>query len=285
MLITVLVLVGGLMAALSLFLYFGQGAIMFIPSRTIDITPDQAGLDYEDIFLEVTGGERINAWYFPVSDSTPSTRTVLFCHGNAGNISHRLPTIRLLLDLGVNVLIFDYRGYGRSEGKSTEASMYADVRAAYAWLLEAKKVNPANLFLFGRSLGGAVAIDLAVTSECAGLIMESSFTSTADMGQRLYPFLPVRWLVRYAFDSMSKIGQLNCRVLITHSPDDEMIPIDMGRRLFEAAAGEKVFVALEGGHNDRLYFDNAKYLNSLREFLGSTAVGRGELNENSDQIN
>lgn len=276
MLLTVVLVAVGLFLALALFLYFGQNKLLFIPSRTIDLTPDQLGLPYEDLFLDVAPGEQINAWYFPAQGSPASNGTVLFCHGNAGNISHRLQTVQFLLRLGMNVLIFDYRGYGRSDGEPSEDNVYADAHTAYDWLVAVKRVDPTDLYLFGRSLGGAVAIDLAVQIECAGIIVESSFTSTADMGRQLYPFMPITLLVRYRFDAVSKIGQLDCPVLVAHAPDDEMIPYDMGLALFERATSEKMFVKLEGGHNDLAYLDNAKYVNALRGFFKVGPSGHSE---------
>ena len=268
MILTVAILVVGLFVFLSVLAYFGQKGMIFAPTREIEITPDQAGLAYEDIFIKVVDGERVHAWYFPVETTGATTKTVLFCHGNAGNISHRLETVRLLLELGVNVLIFEYRGYGRSEGEPTEANMYADAGAAYNWLLDQKQLAPTDIFLFGRSLGGAVAIELAVSNECAGVIVESAFTSIVDMGRHIFPYLPVSLLARYRFDSISKIARVTSRVLITHSPDDDMIPYQMGQQLYEAAAGDRTFVPLSGGHNDQSYFDDASYRNALKEFFG-----------------
>jgi len=257
----------GLFVTFALFLYFGQGKLIFVPSRSIDTTPDQIGLDYEDVYIEVARGERINAWYFPADNQSDRAPTVLFCHGNAGNISHRLQTMRLLVDLGVNVLLFDYRGYGLSDGSPSEDNVYADASAAYRWLLDGKNCQPTELYLFGRSLGGAVTIDLAGKVDCAGLIVESSFTSAADMGRRLYPFMPIKLLARHELDAVSKIEHLTCPLLVGHSPDDDIIPYDMGQTLFERARSEKQFIVLEGRHNDLLYLDNSKYINTLRQFF------------------
>ncbi len=255
---TIAIAVAGLFVALTLLLYFGQSKLLFIPSRTIDATPDEAGLTYRDVYIPVAQ-----------EGSPPPAGTVLFCHGNAGNISHRLPTVQFLLRRGVNVLLFDYRGYGRSDGASSEQNAYADALAAYHWLVRRQGVSPDELFLFGRSLGGAVAVDLAGRVECAGVILESSFTSVAEMGRRLYPFLPIRLLVRYRFDSVSKIGRLTCPVLVAHSPDDDMIPFDMGRELFAAAAADKEFLELSGGHNDLDCLQNEKYIKGLESFFGN----------------
>ena len=251
------------------FLYFNQSRLVFMPTREIEMTPDELGLAFEDVYLDVAPGERIHAWYVPGPGDGPDERpTVLFCHGNGGNISHRLPTIDLLHRLGVNLLIFDYRGYGQSDGQPSEANVYDDAEAAWRHLVEDRKVKPERLYLFGRSLGGCVAVELAGRVECAGVILESTITSARDLGQGMYPFMPVRLLVRYKFDSISKIGQLTCPVLVAHSPDDEMVPYQMGLALFEKASEPKQFLPLTGGHNERLYFENEGYLNGLRQFMG-----------------
>jgi hypothetical protein len=272
MIISIALFVVGLFVVLSAVAYFGQGRMTFAPGREIETEPHQVGLACEDIFINVSENERIHAWYFPATSTEPTSKTVLFCHGNAGNISHRLTTAQLLLELGVNVLMVEYRGYGRSDGEPSETNMYADAQAAYDWLLDQKQLIPDNIFLFGRSLGGAVAVEIGVANKCGGVIVESSFTSIVDMGKRIYPYLPVSLLARYKFDSISKIGRVRCKVLVTHSPDDEMIPYEMGRRLFDAAPDERTFVVLTGGHNDQSYFGNAKYRNGLQDFFGITGT-------------
>jgi hypothetical protein len=165
------------------------------------------------------------------------------------------------------VLVFDYRGYGRSDGKPSEQNVYEDAQAAWSWLVAVRQTAPDKIFIFGRSLGGAVAIDLATRVNCAGVILESTFTSAVDMGSKLYPFVPVRLVARFSFDSLSKMGRVLCPVMVAHSPDDEMIPYAMGRTLYEAAHSEKLFVDLTGHHNDLLSLDSDLYRNALRGFL------------------
>lgn len=265
---TLIIIIVGLFLAFAVFLYFSQGRLVFVPGRTIEVTPDEVGLAYEDLYLTSSRGEKINAWYFP-GDSLPATaKTVLFCHGNAGNMSDRLETAQFLLDLGLKVMFFDYRGYGLSDGQPTEENVYADALTAYQWLRDTKHVPPGDIFIFGRSLGGAVAIELALQTESAGLVVESAFSSAADMGKLLYPFMPVKLLIRYRFDSKTRIGRVNCPVLINHSPDDALIPYEMGRTLFELAPADKRFIDLTGGHNELGYYDNPLYINGLREFFG-----------------
>ena len=252
--------------AFGTYLYFNQGRMVFIPMRELVLTPDQLDMTGEDIYVEVTPEEKVNAWYFPCN---PGRKTILFCHGNAGNISHRLETVQYLKNFEVNILLFDYRGYGRSDGCPTEAGVYADARAVFDWLVNEKKIAPLDIILFGRSLGGAVAIDLASQVDCGGVVVESSFTSAAELGQKLFPYFPVKFLLRFKFDSLAKIAELSCPVLVTHSPDDEMIPIEMGRRLYEAAREPKHFIELEGTHNERDYLENRAYFEGLRAFIFS----------------
>ena len=247
--------------------YFGQSRLIFFPDRAFIMTPNRVGLEYEEVTIPVSSSENLGAWYFPSNVGGPSRPTVLFCHENAGNISHGLETVRSFLDLGANVLAFDYRGYGRSDGRPSEKNVYEDAQAAWRWLLEYKRVQPDRLFIFGRSLGGAVAVDLATRVNCAGVILESTFTSVVDIGRKLYPWLPVPLVARYSFDSLSKIRNLSCPVMVAHSPTDEMIPFAMGRALYDAARSEKRFLKLEGYHNDLLSLDSELYRNALREFL------------------
>ncbi len=259
--------------AFGFYLYFSQDRMIFYPTRDIEITPDEAGIEYEDIFIEVAPGVRINAWYFPRrsdggGESPPDyRRTVLFCHGNGGNISHRLETVEVLLDLGVDVLLFDYRGYGRSDGSPSEANLYVDAIACLDWLSTVKNVPSESVVVFGRSLGGAVAIDLARRRSCAGLIVESSFTSAADMGRLMFPYFPVGVLLKHGFDSVEKIDRVNCPVLVMHSPDDEMIPFRMGQTLFERAKEPKEFVSITGPHNEREFLSDQLYLAALRRLV------------------
>jgi len=266
MLVAFVVILVVLFGALCAGLYFNQNSMVFVPSREMVMTPDEVNMRYEDIYIEVAPGENINAWYIPANDS--SAPTVLFCHGNTGNISHRIYSAQFLNGLGANLLLFDCRGYGMSDGAPSEENAYADAAAAYNWLVNEKGINPSNLFIFGRSLGGALVVELALHVECAGVIVESSFTSAHDMGQRMFPYLPTKLLSRYRFDSISKVGRLSCPILVTHSPDDDLIPYEMGRSLYNRAAEPKTFIDLSGRHNERLYFDSDVYINGLRGFLG-----------------
>jgi len=257
--------------ALVVFFHFYQKKIVFYPTKEMVMTPDEFNLAYEDVFIEVGDGDRIHGWYFPAAASAgtacEAARTVLFCHGNAGNISHRFETITYLAELGVSQLIFDYQGYGRSSGSPSESNVYADAMAAYRWLVDEKGIRPEDIVVFGRSLGGAVAIDLASRVDCGGLIVESSFTSAVEVGKLMFPVVPVRLLLRVKFDSVNKISACSCPVIVAHSPGDELIPFRMGQELFERANEPKQFVQLSGGHNERLYFDDPAYRAALVNLL------------------
>jgi len=268
------ILVGGFVA-FGLYLYLFQDRFVFYPTRQIEATPTDIGLDYREILIEVANGEQVHAWYVPApagtsgEGGTGNRPVVIFCHGNGGNISHRLETIACLARLGANVLFFDYRGYGRSGGSPSEANVYADAEACYRWLVDEGHARPDRIVWFGRSLGGAVAVEMASRTECAGLIVESSFSSARAMGRRMFPFLPVRLLLRYKFDSIDKIGRVKCPVLITHSRDDELVPYRMGCELFERAAEPKSFFELAGGHEDRGYLQSEAYLEQIRWLLSA----------------
>jgi fermentation-respiration switch protein FrsA (DUF1100 family) len=206
----------------------------------------------------------LHGWYVPADNARG---TVLFSHGNAGNIGHRLDSVRLFNRLDLNVLIYDYRGFGNSEGKTTEAGTYLDGQAAWAWLTEEKQTDPGQIVIFGRSLGAAIAADLASRYCAAAVILESAFTSVPDMAARLYPWLPVRLLSRFQYNNLDKVSRITSPLLIVHSRDDEIVPYEQGERLFEQAREPKQFLELNGGHNDGFYLSHDHYAESLAEFL------------------
>ncbi|HWR82555.1 MAG TPA: alpha/beta hydrolase [Candidatus Deferrimicrobium sp.] len=269
MIVWILIALGAAAALACAAFYFLQDRLVFYPTREFAVTPDQLNLPFEDVFIHVTPRDRIHGWYFraPTRAMHGRTPVVLFCHGNAGNISHRLETVDLVLRLGGDIFVFDYRGYGRSDGSASEDRVYADAEACYHWLVGQKGIIPEDIILFGRSLGGAVAVEVARRVCCGGLIVESTFTSVADMARKIFPYFPVRYLLKYEFDSLRKIGSVTCPILVTHSPEDELVPSEMGERLFAAANAPKQFVHLRGGHNDRDFFEDAPYKEALRAFL------------------
>lgn len=254
-------------AALAVALFIYQPHLLYfpgMPGRELVATPADIGLDYEAVTLTTRDGERLVAWFIPAAGARG---TLLFCHGNAGNISHRLDSIRLFHELGLSVLIFDYRGYGRSSGKPSEAGTYRDAESAWRYLVDGRGIPPQHILLFGRSLGASVAAELATRVPAAGVILESGFTSVPDVAAQLYPWLPVRWLSRYRYDTREYLADIHRPVLIIHSRDDEIIPYSNGEDLYTAANEPKRFLELRGGHNDGFLASGEKYLRGLEGFL------------------
>ncbi|MEA3546234.1 MAG: alpha/beta hydrolase [Thermodesulfobacteriota bacterium] len=228
------------------------------------MSPVDVGLPYESVKLVTSDNVQLDGWYIPA----PHARgVVLFCHGNAGNISHRLESLLLFNKLGFSTLIFDYRGYGRSQGKPSEQGMYKDAEIAWQHLTQERGVPPPQIILFGRSLGAAVTAHLATIHTPAALILESCFTSVPDIAADLYPFLPVRLLSRLDYNAIKKLENVPCPVLIAHSPNDEIIPYKHGRALYAAAKEPKRFLELRGGHNDGFLVTGKVYRDGLDSFL------------------
>lgn len=253
---------------LSLFLFLMQSKLVFIPHRSLEATPADVELPYEDLRLASgpLGSETIHAWHVPVENARG---TVLFCHGNAGNMSHRLETLAILHELGMNTLLFDYQGYGESTGKPSEQGTYQDAAACWDWLME-RGVNPASIVVMGRSLGGGVASQAAQTHMgIAGLVLESTFTSVPDMGARMYPFLPVRSLSRIQYNTSARLSEINCPVLVAHSPDDDIVPYELGRELLKVAGSRGRFLELTGDHNSGFLFSADAYVYGLDQFFSS----------------
>lgn len=239
---------------------------VYAPEKVIFAHPGSYGFEYDDVWLTASDGARVNAWWVPLSDDAP---VVLYSHGNGGNMSTRMEVVKRLREAGASVLLYDYRGYGRSPGTPTEAGTYRDGEAAYAWLL-GRGVDPRRVVFLGESLGCGVAVELALRHRPAGLIFESGFTSIVDMGKVVFPSLPVAWMTRYRYDNLSKIASLPCPLLVLHSPQDEIIPYEMGRRVFAAAPEPKEFFELKGDHNEGYLETGAAYTGALRAFLRKT---------------
>jgi hypothetical protein len=208
----------------------------------------------------------LNGWFFPAATNSPRAQfVVLLCHGNAGNISHRLDTCAALLATGVNVFVFDYRGYGRSQGRPSEEGTYRDAQAAYQWLRQ-EGFPGTNIIAFGESLGGGVAAELAARETVGGLVLQSTFTSVTDMGAELFPWLPVRWLGTIHYDTRSKLPHLKVPVLVMHSPADGLVRFHHGQTNFAAANEPKLFWELKGDHNDPLA-DTPHFIEGLEKFF------------------
>jgi|MudIll2142460700_1097286.scaffolds.fasta_scaffold04141_3 hypothetical protein len=246
------------------YVYVKQGSMLYFPLKEIETTPLAIGLDYRELTLRTKDGVDISAWYIPAENARGY---VLFCHGNAGNISHRLDSIRIFHSLGLGVLIFDYRGYGRSKGAPDEEGTYRDAEGAWDYLVDSLHVNPEKIIFFGRSLGSAVAAEMALRKQAGVLIVESGFTSVPDLGSSFYPYLPVRLLSKYRYASIEKVGKIKIPKLFIHSPEDEIVPYEQGRRLFERAGEPKEFLQLNGGHNEGFLLSGNTYVEGLKGFL------------------
>ncbi len=251
--------------------YFMQSRMLYlpgVPGRTLTMTPTDVGMDYQDVFIETTDGVTLHGWFI----AGRSSQVLLFFHGNAGNISHRLDSIRQFQDLGLSVLIVDYRGYGQSEGRTTERGIYRDADAAWQYLIEDRGIVASDILIFGRSLGASVAARLAAQHQPLALIVESSFTSVPDIAQDLYPWLPARWLSRLSHATREYVRDVKCPILVVHSRDDEIIPFRHGEAIFASANEPRTLLAIRGTHNDAFLRDARVYIGGLRAFLtGLTA--------------
>ncbi|MCH7821892.1 MAG: alpha/beta hydrolase [Proteobacteria bacterium] len=251
---------------LIVFVYLMQGRMLYLPDmpgRTLTMTPIDVGMDYEDVSIETADGVTLHGWFV----AGQSSRVLLFFHGNAGNISHRLDSIRLFRNLGLSVLIIDYRGYGQSGGKITESGTYRDADAAWRYLLEDRGLSASDIVIFGRSLGASVASRLAAQHRPLALIVESSFTSIPDIAQELYPWLPARWMSRYSHATREYVRDVHCPLLVVHSRNDDIIPFHHGEAIFASANEPRTLLALRGTHNDAFLRDENTYMEGLRTFL------------------
>ena len=239
---------------------------VYHPDRVLTATGAELSRPFEDVHFKASDGIELNGWFFPAATNAPRGQfVVLLCHGNAGNISHRLDTCAALLATGVSVFVFDYRGYGRSQGRPSEEGTYRDAQAAYQWLRQ-KGFPGTNIIAFGESLGGGVAAELAAREPVGGLVLESTFTSITDMGAELFPWLPVRWLGTIRYDTRSKLPRVRVPVLVMHSPVDGLVRFHHGQRNFAAANEPKLFWELKGDHNNPLA-DPPHFISGIEKFL------------------
>jgi uncharacterized protein len=244
-----------------------ENFFVFHPQKNHDMLPDQLGLVHKSVFFEASDGTKLHGWFFPLPGKSP---VILFCHGNAGNISHRLHNIGELLNMGFQVFIFDYRGFGKSKGSPSREGVFLDGLAAYDYLRNRLGIPSDRIILFGRSLGAAVATEIASKRKANRLILESAFTSTKAMARTmplfalLSPFLPAH------YNNLKKIEHITIPKLIIHGNRDEIIPFTMGEQLFEVGPEPKVFYAIEGaGHNDTWDIGGKKYFETLKQFIES----------------
>jgi fermentation-respiration switch protein FrsA (DUF1100 family) len=251
--------------------YFMQDRMLYLPNvagRTLTMTPMDVGMDYQDVYIDTADGVTLHGWFIVGR----SSQVLLFFHGNAGNISHRLDSIRQFQDLDLSVLIIDYRGYGQSGGKTTETGIYHDADATWRYLTKDRGISASDIVIFGRSLGASVASWLAAQHQPMALIVESSFTSVPDIAQELYPWLPARWLSRFSHATRDYVRDVRCPVLVTHSRDDEIIPFHHGEAIFAAANEPRSLLVLHGSHNDVFLRDERVYIEGVRTFLSGLSA-------------
>ena len=252
--------------ALALVIFIAQPGLIYYPEpgRNIIAAPDYVGLAHEPVEISTTNGETLHGWFVPA----PAAKgTMLFFHGNAGNISHRMEYLLMFHRLGYNTFIFDYRGYGQSSGSPSESGTYLDAQAAWRYLTEAKGIPPARIVLFGESLGGAVAAWLAMNEKPGALVLASVFTSVPDMAAKIYPFLPVRLLSRFDYNTIEYLRTVTCPVFVAHSSQDDIVPFAHGRALYQAAREPKQFLELQGGHNSGFIFMREDWVEALGKFI------------------
>lgn len=230
--------------------------------------PETFGLQAEDCYFRTADGYQLHGWFFPNENALA---TLLWCHGNAGNITDRLDNLANLTKLPINVFIFDYRGFGRSEGVPNEKGVYLDAEAAYDYLASREDVQQDKIILFGRSLGGAVAVDLASKRPGAGLILESTFTSAKDMAKSAFGFIPIYLIIKSKFNSIDKISKIHVPILVLHGTKDRTVPFKLGRRLYEASNNPKEFYQIqEADHNDTYIVGGQAYFDKLLQFVKQT---------------
>jgi len=253
--------------AVLVYLYLAQSHKIYLPdlpTRELRASPADIGLPYENVWLHTDDGLQLHAWYVPAEGERAA---VLYFHGNSGNISQRLDTVRIFHNLKLSVLLFDYRGFGRSEGRPSEEGTHRDALAAWNYLAQQRRVAPQRLVLLGRSLGASMAAWLASQRPAAALVVESTFTSVPDLAAEFFWWLPARRLARFRYATRDYLTAVHCPVLVAHSPEDEIIPYRHGEALFAAAAEPKQWLRLRGNHEDGFLLSGEHYVRGLDSFL------------------
>lgn len=262
---------------LAIALYLGQSNLVYMPSQELIDTPATIGLKFDDVQLTTKDSVNLDSWFVPAKDNDQIGKgVILFCHGNGGNIGNRVSYLPIFKDLGLATFLFDYRGYGKSEGKPSEEGTYNDVEAAWQYLTQEKQIPPQKIIIYGESLGGAIASYLAQKisqqdgkNSAGGLILASTFTSISDRAAELYPFMPIRFLSRFSYNSIDRLPIIKIPILVIHSIDDEIIPFHHGDRNFQVANQPKKLVTLRGDHNGGFLDSLETYRNGLKEFIQS----------------
>ncbi len=265
--------------AIGLFLFarYAEKTAIFYPKKQLTVNPGLLGLSYDNVFFTTADGVKLHGWYLRAGGTGPPTAgeqdvggpappVVIYFHGNAGNIGDRLEKVSHLLKIGLDVFLFDYRGYGLSAGVPSEAGLYRDAFAAYEYVCQRPGVIPSRIIAYGTSLGGVPASELSAQRTLGALIIDSSFSSAADMARRMYPFIP-SFLLSVKMDSVQRLQEVHIPKLFIHSPQDELVPYDLGRKLFEAAAAPKEFLVTHGRHNDNYIESKDIWIEGIRGFL------------------
>ena len=254
----------GVYFGMLILLFIMQSRLVYFPAKEIICTPADIRLQYEDIIIKTPDGLNLNAWFIPAKSPTG---TVLFCHGNGGNICYSLDVVETLNKLNLNVLIFDYRGYGKSEGSPSEKGTYTDAETAYRWLMKDRNIPESSIIIMGRSLGAAIAANLARNHNPRLLILESGFSSTPDVAAKKYPIFPVRLLCSYKYKTAEYVKDIKCPLLVVHSKEDEIIPYSNGIKIFSSAKEPKEFLEISGSHNEGYTDSGEVYVDGLRNFI------------------
>ena len=266
---SVAILIGTLVilySVITLGLFLFQKNLIFLPSSAILQTPETSGIPFEDVFIPSTDGNKIHGWWAQHENTTENV-TILIAHGNAGNISGRVFLMDIFYSAGYNVFLFDYQGYGLSEGRPGEQEVFEDGLAAWDFLVHEKGLSENRIIPLGRSMGGAVALKIAEQRNPAGLILLSTFTSVPDVAARVYPIFPVRRLARIQMDNKTRIADFTNPAFLAHSPNDELIPYEMMHCLADIAGGETTLYDLSGGHNDTLSLTNPSFISAVNAFI------------------
>lgn len=274
--IYLILLIFALVVSFSCFYQHIENFFVFYPQTSFDSVPADWRLTCEDVYFDTEDKERLHGWFFPLKDETP---VILFCHGNAGNISHRLDNVKFLLDQNIRVFIFDYRGYGKSSGRPSETGLYKDGLAAYDFLANQKHIPPERIILFGRSLGAAITLEIALKRNVGAIILESAFTSSKGMAKTLFLFKLFASLLPSHYNNLEKIGLITVPKLIIHGEDDEIVPFYMGQEMYNIAKPPKYFFPIKNaGHNDTYLVGGKKYFENLAVFVRDQKIPAPTLN-------
>ncbi|UCD58426.1 MAG: alpha/beta hydrolase [Candidatus Hydrogenedentota bacterium] len=247
---------------------FIERNFVFFPVKPLAFSPREWGMDFEDVYFTTADGVKLNAWLIRAGHDSPM---VLWFHGNAGNIADRVENARLLFDRGLSLFMVDYRGYGKSEGRPSEKGIYADGQAAYDYLVSEGGIVPENMVIFGRSLGASVAVYVASGNRCAGVVLESAFTNMTEMARVHYSIFPGLGRLKHKFSCIDRISSIESPILFIHGDADELVPYQLGLRLFEAAAAEKGFYTIPGAHHNDTYLVGGKdYFDRFEKFVRDT---------------